>query len=368
MSNSSFRYKNIFLNSSLQFIGNTLEYFIEHTEKLVVFIVMPRVKNKDNVTRLYLNGKLIKEESFILSENIFLYYFGWYIQYIKVINEYCSKKERFFVIIFHPVFLFGMSIQKIWKNLKFVYWIADYFPGINRIFVMYERLKKFYHDKVTYSCYLSDAINKIMNGKVLSSENRKTVMWGVRPKIITRVFDGSNFNILFVGLVKESQGVEFLYDFLKANKEFSLKVIGVCDKKLYEKHMGIIDEYGISNRVYFPNKFFSDEELNKISKECQVGIALYDIDKLNATYYTDPGKIKAYAELGLPIIMSNVSSVVPYILRFKAGEVVERNLQSINAAIIKIRKNYRSYLDGVSKFNKYFYFEDYYKGKFKFLE
>ena len=70
MNNSNFIYKNIFLQSSFQFIGNTLEYFIEHTEKLVVFIVMPRVKNRDNVTRLYSYGKLINEESFILSENI----------------------------------------------------------------------------------------------------------------------------------------------------------------------------------------------------------------------------------------------------------------------------------------------------------
>lgn len=368
MNNSNFIYKNIFLQSSFQFIGNTLEYFIQHTEKLVVFIVMPRVKNKDNVTRLYSYGKLIEEKSFILSENIFLYYLGWYIQYLKVMNKYCLKKENFFVVVFHPIFLFGMSIQKLWKNTKFVYWIGDYFPGINKILIMFEKLKKFYHNKVTYSCYLSDTINKIMNGKILNSDNRKTVMWGVRPKAIKRTFDSNNFSILFVGLIKESQGLEFFYDFLKVNKEYKLKIIGICDKKLYLKHVSIIKRYRIGNQVYFPNKFFSDEELNEISKECQVGIALYDIDKSNATYYTDPGKVKAYTELGLPVIMSNISSVAPYILKFKAGEVVDRNFESIKIAITKVRKNYKDYLDGVNNFNKYFYFEDYYGKKFKFLE
>src|SRR3972149_9571245 len=132
MNNPAFRYKNIFLQSSFQFIGNTLEYFTAHTEKLVVFIIMPRVKNKDNAVRLYSYGKLIEEEPFTLSENIFLYYLGWYIKYLKVLNKYYLKKEPFFAVVFHPIFFFGMSMQKLWKNIKFVYWIGDFFPGINK--------------------------------------------------------------------------------------------------------------------------------------------------------------------------------------------------------------------------------------------
>ena len=365
---SPFRYKNIFLQSSFQFIGSTLEYFIQHTEKLVVFIVMPRVKNNDNVVRLYSYGKLVKQEPFILSENIFLYYLGWYVEYLKVLNKYCLKKEPFFAIVFHPIFFFGMSIQKLWKNIEFVYWVGDYFPGKNIIIILFEKLKKFYHGKVAYSCYASDIINKIMNGKILESNIRKTVMLGVKPKEIIRTFDKNNFNILFIGLIKESQGLELFYDFLKMNKEYKLKVIGVCEKKLYVKYMSIIKRYGIGNQVYFPNKFFSDKELNEISKQCQIGIALYIADKSNVTYYTDPGKVKTYTELGLPVIMSNIPSVAPYILKFSAGEIVERNQSSLNAALRRIKKNYPKYVDGVEKFNRYFYFEDYYKKRFKFLE
>lgn len=368
MNKASFRYKNIFLQSSLQFCGNIEEYFVNHTEKLILFIVMPRVKNKDNVIRLYRYGKLIKEESFTLSENIFLYYVGWYIQYLKTLNKYCSRSENFFAVVFHPIFFFGLSIQKLWKNIQFVYWIADYFPNTSKVIVMFEKLKKFYHDQVTYSCYLSDTINKIMNGKVLNSNNRKTVMWGVKPKAIKRTFDRNNFNILFVGLIKKSQGLEFFYDFLKINKEFKLKVIGVCDKKLYSKHMSIINKYGINNQVYFPNRFFSDEELNEISKQCQVGIALYDVDRFNVTYYADPGKVKAYMELGLPVIMSNISSVAFYILKFKAGEIVNRDKLSLSNALKKIKLDYSKYINGVNKLNRHFYFEDYYRKRFRFLE
>lgn len=362
-----FRYKNVFLQSTLQFSGNVEEYFVNHTEKLVVFIVMPRVENKDNVVRLYRYGKLIEEKPIILSENIFLYYLGWFIQYLKVLNKYYSKKEPFFAIVFHPIFFFGMSIQKLWKNIEFVYWVCDYFPGTNKIIILFEKLKKFYHDRVAYACYASDIINQIMNGKVLESDIRKTVMLGVRPKAIRRTYN-NNFSLLFIGLIKESQGLEFVYNFLKENKEYKLKVVGICEKKLYAKYMSIIKRYNIGDQVYFPNKFFSDEELNEISRQCQIGIALYTADKSNVTYYTDPGKIKTYTELGLPVIMSNIPTVAPYILKFNAGEIVKKNQSSLNAALKRIKENYPKYLVGVKKFNRYFYFEDYYKERFKFLE
>src|SRR3989344_1626793 len=103
MNKSPFRYRNIFLQSSHQFIGNTLEYFVAHTEKLVVFIVMPRVENKDNAVRLYQYGELIEEKPFILSQNVFLYYLGWYLEYLKALRKYYTRKERFFAVVFHPV-------------------------------------------------------------------------------------------------------------------------------------------------------------------------------------------------------------------------------------------------------------------------
>ena len=362
------RYKNIFLYSSLQFIGNIEQYFVNHTEKLVVFIVMPRVQSQETVVRLYRKGKLIEEKKVPLKKNIYAYYISWYVNHIKLIFKYFDKYEKFYLISFHPLPFFFSSIQKLFRKIEFVYWIADYFPSMNLLLNLFEKIKHFYHSKIKYTLYLSDTINKIQNGKVINSVNRKTVMWGVKPKPIKRISDVRNFNILFVGLIKESQGLEFFYDFLKENKEYKLKIIGVCDGKLYKRYKKIIKDYKIQKQVYFPNKFFSDTELVEVSRECQVGIALYDPGKLNATYYTDPGKIKAYAEMGLPIVMSDISSIAPLIIKFKAGEVIDRNLTSIEMAIRKIRKNYRSYLSGVEKFNRHFGFEEYYKKRFKFLQ
>src|SRR5690242_14214743 len=99
-------YKNIFLYSSLQFMGNVEEYFSKHTEKLVVFVLMPRQQFDASLMRLYKKGQLIEEKKIILSKNIFIYYFLWYFYYLKSLLIYFSRNEEVFVITFHPISLF----------------------------------------------------------------------------------------------------------------------------------------------------------------------------------------------------------------------------------------------------------------------
>lgn len=363
-----FYYKNIFLYSSLQFIGNVEEYFAKHTEKLVAFVCMPRQQYKDNFIRLYKGGKLIEDKRITLSRNIFLYYSLWYIYHVFFIFKYFSRKEKFTVITYHPYPLFGMSIQKIFRNFEVVYCKGDYFPPIKLALIVVEKISRFYERRVKYVCYLTDLVNKKMNNRIFNTNERKTVMLGIKPKNIQRKFSKNNFCILFVGVIKEAQGLGFLFDFLKTNKDFSVKILGMGSEDLYKKYQAIIKNNKIENQVYFPNRFFEDKELEEISKSCQVGIALYDTGELSSTYYTDPGKVKTYASLGLPIIMSNTSAIAPYIKKFHCGILIKRDSKEIGAALLAIKNNYSKYLEGLKKFNEYFFYESYYKKGFKFLE
>lgn len=365
---NEFFYKNILLYTSHQWCGNTEEYFAKHSEKMAAFLLMPRVQNKDNVLRIYERGKLVKEIDISLSENIFLYYALWYIHYIQAIFTHFPRNEKLTVISAHPYPFFFMTVQKMLRRISFVFWVADYYPPLNSILRLFEAMKKFYHKNIDYACYLGDGVNKIMNGKIISSDTKKTIIWGVKPKKLARNFEKAKNTILFVGVVREMVGLEIVYEFLKNNREYNFKVIGVCDRELYEKHKALMKKYNIEKQVYFPNRFFFDSELNDIAKECFVGIALYAIDNTTTIYYADPGKVKAYAEMGLPIIMSKTSSIYPYIKKFSAGLVIDRDSKAFAEAIGKVKTNYKTYTDGLKKFNSYFYFDDYYKKKFSFLE
>lgn len=366
----NYRYQSIFTYGSLQSVGHTEEYFAKYTRKLVVYIIMPRVKNRGNLLRIYQEGRLEKEEHVWSSNNFLLYYLSWFLYYWKFILTYFGGKEKFIVLSNHPISFFGMTIQKLLRpNVQFAYWIGDYFPPVNLFLRLFEKLKKYYHDRVSYTYYLSDTINKIFNEEnVMNNKLKKTVMWGVkRNSIEKRTLDGK-LSILFVGLVKEGQGIEVLLPFLAKHPEYALKIIGICREELFKKYLALIAQNKICDRVFFPNKFYSDTELKSIAKHCHVGIALYDTGKLNATYYTDPGKVKTYIEMGLPVVMSSTSAIAPYITKFHCGEVIDSSETSLTEALVKIQRDFMYYQQGLKKFIDYFNFETYYQSRFSGLE
>ncbi len=368
--NQRYRYQSIFTFGSLQSVGHTEEYFAKHTRKLVINIVMPRLKNQGNLLRVYFEGKLIKEEIVWSSTSFFSYYLFWFYHYWKFLLVFFGRNEKFIVLAGHPIFLLGMTVQKLLRpNVQFAYWIGDYSPPVNLSLWMFEKLKKYYHDRVSYAFYLSDIINQIFNkGKIMNTLWKKTVMWGVNP-IGTGKYDiKGQFNILFVGLLKEGQGIELLLSFLAKHQKYTLKIIGICPNGLFRKYQELIAKYHIVNRVFFPNKFYTDSKLARLAKTCHVGVAFYETGLNSSTYYTDPGKVKTYIEMGLPVIMSHTSAISPYIVQFGCGEVVDFSEDALAQALVKIQRNYIIYKNASDKFNEYFYFENYYKDKFKCFE
>lgn len=363
-----FRYKGIFSFSSQAFIGHLEEYFAKNSEKYVVHITSPRLPRTYNIVRLYKRGKLVEEKKLWSHHNIFLYFLIWYIQHIYCLFHYFKPNERFFAIVFMPHLFFLSSIQKLFRRVEYVFFIGDYCPDPNPLIRLYEWMRKYYHGQLKYACYLSDTLNKIMNGRIIHTHSKKTIMWGLKAKNIKRIHSIKKFPILFVGLVKDSQGLDFFFTFLKKRPKYFLNILGKCDQDLYNKYITRVKKLGIEKQVYFPNKFFSDEEVENISKTCKVGLALYDTSKQNMTYYTEPGKIKFYAELGLPVIMSDTSSIKEYVKKFHTGEIVKRNNKSVGQALVKISKKYGEYSEGLKKFNAYFSYEKYYRTKFTFLE
>lgn len=363
-----FRYKNVLLYSSLQFTGNIEEYFSQMSEKLLSYIIVPRADYKNNLVRLYRKGKLVSEEKFTLSQNIFVYYVLILFYQIRFLIKYFKKSETIVLITFHPISFFFMSFQKLFRKIIYVYWIADYFPPVNTSLRLFEKLKSFYNSRVDYVCYLSDTINNLMNNRILHTKTRITVMWGIIPKHSKRSVTHKKFSMLFVGVIRDSQGLEFLFEFLKTHKQYFLNIIGDCDGGLYKKYQRIISQNKISNNVFFPNRFYSLLELERLSKTCQLGVALYDTDKANATFYTDPGKVKTYTQLGLPVIMSNTSAIAFYIKKYTAGILVEKNQQEFSHALVKLQANYDKYTRGVTRFNDYFSYDHYYSKAFKFME
>lgn len=359
-----FRYKTILLFGSLQFCGNIVEYFSENTEKLVVYYIMPRRGREPNMASYYRKGKLIEKKEFFSPTNFFLCYLFLYINFLRILFTYFRKSEKFYVICGHPLFSFFKSVLKAFRNYEIVFFVGDYYPGNDILNVIYRKLAHHYHDTCRYRAYLSDRLNKKFNGKILHTKNVKTIMWAIAPPRLTKKDPERSIELCFIGAIRESHGLTKVFQILAKKKDVKVKILGVCDSSLFKKYKRLIDKLRIEKQVYFPNKFIVD--LESETADSHIGVALYTPNE--GTYYADPGKVKAYAQLGLPILMTDAAQVADFIRKFKAGEIVTQKTDSILEGIEKMQKNYSLYQEGLKKFTKHFSYKTYYARRFTFLE
>jgi len=364
---SSWRYRRIFLHATLQSIGHVEEYFAAHTEDLLVLVVQSRVGRPATLLRRYNGGVLVDERARRTSKNLVLHYLLWYVNHLCALWRFGSRHQPTVVLVGHPVGLFGMSLLRQLRPLRFAFWIADYFPERNVTLRLFEWLKRRLHRRVDDAFYLSNAINAKMNGEVLCTPHRRTVMWGVKPCPSAPRPPMEPFSLLFVGLLKPGQGLETLFLFLRDHPEYRLTIVGDCPHDLAAKLRLLLQEYRLESRVVFPNRFYLDQELQEMAQRCHVGIALYDLNPLNLTHYADPGKIKTYVEMGLPIVMTRISEIAPMVERFGCGEVID-TIDQFGAALERLRNDYPRYLRGLERFSAHFDYEPYYREAFVALE
>ena len=129
----------------------------------------------------------------------------------------------------------------------------------------------------------------------------------------------------------------------------------------------MVKKYKLSKRVAF-HGFVTNDQLLQIVKRWEVAVAPYIPSKDNPTMYTEPGKIKLYIELGLPVIMTKVSYIYKDLIKYNAGTAIDFTYASFAKALHEIQKKYKHYKLGVEEFKKDNQFESYYQTKFKFLE
>ena len=371
MGKKTFRYESVFALASLQFCGHIDEYLVANTRRLCLMYVLPRFGEQKQIIRRYEEGKLVEERALRSSQNIFLYYWLWFWHHnVEMLKFAKGYDGRTLVIGGHPVCFFFMAWMKILCKLSYLYWIGDYFPNKSFVIRAFERVKRFYHDRIPFTYYLSDAINRKLNcGRLLEEPAHRTLMWGMRrfAALDDKQLKAESKQLLFVGLVRNGQGIENLLGFIAENKDFTLAIVGVAANGYETEVQRMIAELGLAERVYFPNRFHSQDELLEIASRSFAGLALYSLDEDNFTHYADPGKVKAYLEMNLPVIMTRISEIVPFIESFHAGEVIS-SMDEIGAAAKRISEDYKSYEEGVRRFNDHFEYSRLYAEAFSPVE
>ena len=345
----SFRYENVFAQASFQFCGHIDEYLIANTRQLGLVYFQTRFGKGGHLFRRYEEGRLVEERKLGFASSCPGYYWGMLRHWRRELNAFRVGKDCVTAMFTHPILAMGLCSM---KNVRTVFWQWDYFPDGTVKSRIFNSCARFYAPKCDVYRPLTHAI-----GRAVGMPDAEPLMLGMKPP--TRFGDVASSRLLLVGQLRGGQGVEEALDFIARNGEYSLSLVGASANGFGDEIRRRIVEGKMEGRVFFPDRFVTDEELRSEAAKCFASLALYDSMPSNFTHYADPGKVKSSIEMGLPVIMTRISEVVPFVERFHAGEVID-STADLREAIAKIRHDPGSYFAGCRAFAEHFDYGRYY--------
>lgn len=342
-------YDSVFAQVAYQFCGHLDEYLIHHTRHLAL-IRFPTRYGKECVSLcIYHEGRIVEERQMPIAKAIIPYYFQIWRYWSRELKRFSRLHENTVAVFTHPLEGVGQLFR---KGVRHVFWQWDYFPDGSLASRLFNSAARHVARRCWRYCPLTDAI-----GNAMGMNSDSPVMLGVSVPGKTRAKTSNR--LLMVGQLRKGQGIEHVLDFISANKDYSLSLIGAAAGSFEKEISSRIDALNIKDRVFFPNRFFTHAELQREAERCFAALALYDVNPDNLTNYADPGKVKSSIEMGLPVIMTRISCIAKYLERFGAGVVID-SINDLPCAIDSISENYEKYQNGLMSFAQYFDYEKYY--------
>lgn len=276
----------------------------------------------------------------------------WPLLYIKDVLYtffWCLKSGQRYDIYFasgnlNP--LAGIILKKLGFVKKVIYQSLDYYPRrFNNSFFnwLYFKLDKFcvrYSDETwNVNSVMEEARHKKMDMDPEVFNKQHTVpgcIWFYETKRLP--FSQINRNkIVYRGTLQDFMGVDLAINamplILKKIPSLVFEVIGIGPDK--ERLKNLAKALKVSKNVIFHGFVEGREELEKVLSDAALGIATFNTNILDdKVRNSDPGKIKDYMLMGMPVITTNAVYYHQRITEKKCGLVVEYNPEKFAEALI----------------------------------
>lgn len=359
------KYNSIFLVNAdpIKNAGFFKEYFINNTQNFVSFHFFPAYSSKTSYMEKYINGDLVltKELDGYKGDQVFIKSVFNYIAFVYTLI--LQVKRGSYLITNAPIYCNGSSLFKKIKSINYILWLGDYYPDNSFPMNIYNRILGNFNRSFKYVIYLNPRLKDVYYNKKTSKSDGKVISLGIK-KMYSRKNTalGKKTRVGFIGIIRKQQGLDLFFKFLVNNENCKLEVVGDGYHLQFYKHLA--RKLKIQNKVKF---YGSVEDLSKVFKKWDIGIALYENTEYNLSKYAEPTKIKDYLSYGLPVITTGTTYFSKEISDFNAGQVINESTEELDKAIDDIVKNYKKYLEGVDRLvNKYEY-SNWYDEMFKFI-
>ncbi len=261
----------------------------------------------------------------------------------------------------------------IFKRLHFVnrtiFWVWDYYPPIHTnkivmfmrwLYWLYDKPATLHSDKIVFLNKNLIELRKRHN--ILKKDTKYSIVEiGTNPVKTISIKKKSSVNLVFLGVIKKSQGLDLLYDAASEIKEnfpsITITVIGSGPEESHFKKR--------AKNTKLKTKFLgfvADDQLVDLTiKQAHIGLASYIPEKSNVSYYSDPSKIKRYISSGIPVITTDVFDFSKKIKKFKAGILIEYDKKELARAITTILKSYSFYQKNALNLSEQYKYSTIYK-------
>lgn len=335
---------------------NIMTFLLENYNCNILYIYHPMLDMKEGYKLssgfyLYRNNKLCK------SEKAFHWKFFWPLLYIKDVLYtlfWCLRFNQKFDIYFasgnlNP--LVGIVLRKLGLVRRVVYQSLDYYPRrFNNSFFnwLYFQLDKFcvrFSDE-TWNVnpnIVQARFNKMgMDPKVF--DKQYTVpgsIWFYKTKRLP--FSQINRNkIVYRGTLLDFMGIDLAIKampfILKKFPNLIFEIVGIGIDK--ERLMELTRQLNVSRNVIFHGFVKGRQQMEKVLSDAAIGIATFNTsicdDKVRNS---DPGKIKDYMLMGMPVIATKEVYYHKKIISKRCGLIIRYNPEELANAVVKLLSN-----------------------------
>lgn len=331
--------------------SHALEKYLQGKTSKLTFIAHPFVfaREKRSHVRIYGTRSLHVREVF----------FPWYvpIQSLNMIKDVLLT--LWWCLRFGPIDLYvgvdninagvGVVLQKVGLAKKTVFYTIDYIPNrFDNSFLntLYHRLDAFAVKNVDVVWNLSSIMERERAKRGLSSseirQKQKIVPMGIDATVAPLPFaEIKRYHMAHMGHLTRKQGVQLVIEaipsIIKRIPRFHFNIIG--GGPMEEELKKLARTLKVSKHITFYGFIQSHEEVEKLLALNSVSIAPYVDSYDNFVRYTDPGKVKAYLSVGLPIIITKIPDVWKEIVRKNVGIATDDSPEALAEATVRLLFN-----------------------------
>ncbi len=369
--------------------GHVFDFLKERFARVIVFIFnfhsLGRL-SKSSTLSIYEHGKLISRRPLLtFTPHLPVYLVFLLLPLRSILNglqifyyTYRVKKRFGEIHYYFTVNAFTAWIGNILRKTGFVdrtvFWVWDYYPPkhADKI-VMLMRSIYWQFDRAALSSnrvvFLNERLMKLRQKIAIPQGlSYPTVPIGTLPIRTIPQREIARPTLSFVGVVKQSQGLDMLFDssdlLTGVYPHLEVHIIGSGPDEGYFQKRARHTPLNVTFHGYLDD----ERQIARILRKQHIGLALYKPDPSNVSYFGDPSKIKDYLSFGIPVITTNVFEFSKEIARTGAGMIVKYgDKNDFVKAVQTILNDYRSFSKNAHGLSRKYHYQKIYPALFSSL-